>query len=266
VKNGSKLYNLYVTKASITLYRSNFLKLKKFPKPARDQLIIELPCDLGLRTGEIATLRIENIDLENGSILILDSKRYKPYPIPLSYNIAQLIEEVKSGRSEGWLIRQFPRSGKLSDKPITVEAIWHVWKKWAKRAGLPNWRQYTPRLGRHYFAATWHYVKHGNLEVLRRILRHKSLAYTQVYLSRLIFWEDEKAEYERIMNIPNLVKQEYVKTELTANLHENVNCIHEAMCKYYQRYEGHCIHEAVCKYFAKEKLSVKDSERVAAVV
>lgn len=43
---------------------THILKLKEFPKPARDQLCIELTTDIRLRSGEIATLRIENIDLE----------------------------------------------------------------------------------------------------------------------------------------------------------------------------------------------------------
>jgi hypothetical protein len=71
-------------------------------------------------------------------------------------------------------------------------------RKIARQAGVA---EFTPRLLRHYFAAEWH-RQGGSLELLRRILRHKSLAYTQYYLSRLIFFEDLQGEYEKLQAGP----------------------------------------------------------------
>jgi integrase len=240
----------------IVIYRSHILRLKEFPKPARDQLIIELATDMGLRSGEISTLRIENIDLERGRLLIVDSKRKQPYPVPLTYDIAKHIEEVKAGREEGLLILQDERNAWRRGKPVTTIGLCYVWKKWARKAKLPNWRDYNPRLGRHYFACEWA-ARGGNIETLRRILRHKSLLYTQIYLSRLIFYEDIENEYKRIMNIPNIMG-----STLSRDLNPVHTCIHEAMCKHYKEHEGHCIHEAVCKHFATEKLSVRKAATV----
>jgi len=70
-----------------------------------------------------------------------------------------------------------------------------------------NWDRYNLRLLRHYFTATFAIGrdnKPGNLEVLRRILRHKSLAFTQVYSSRLIFYAGIKEEHDRFQRVPQI--------------------------------------------------------------
>jgi integrase len=241
-----------VNKPVIVIHRSHILRLKKFPKPTRDQLCIELATDMGLRSGEISTLRIENIDLEKGKIYIIDSKKKTLYPLALTYEVAQHIDEVKAGREEGWLILQGKRNAWRRGKPMTTIALCYIWRKWAKRAGIPNWRKYNPRLGRHYFACEWA-RRGGNIEILRRILRHSQLTTTQLYLSRLLFWEDEQAEYQRIMNIPNIMGSEPIRVQTSVAGSNPTVCIHEAMCKYYKEHDGRCLHEAVCRYFATEK-------------
>lgn len=223
---------------SITICRADFLKLKSFPKPPRDQLVITLSTDMGFRSGEVASLRIENIDIENGKVLVFDSKKYKFYPIPLPYQVARTYEELlaQEGRREGWVIQQHERCAWRRGKPITTIGLCDIWKRWAKRAQIPNWKQFTPTLGRHCFAAWFFYVKKGNLEILRRILRHKNLLTTQIYLSKLMFYEDVQAEMQRLQTIPTI----------ETNQEE---CGKSEICKYFEAAEkGCCKNQTICKH------------------
>ena len=211
---------------SLTLYGAHFLRLKKIAKPTRDQLIILLPTDMGLRSGEVASLRIEHIDLDSGNVMVRDSKQYKLFPIPLTYEVAKHIQNLlnEDKRDEGWLILQHERVAWRRGKAITTIGLCYNWHKWARKADIPNWKQYTPTLGRHYFAAWWAHVKKGSLEVLRRIMRHKSLAYTQWYIQSLIFYEDVRAEMQRLQAIPQV-------SEVHPDVRRNP-CIHYEVCKF----------------------------------
>jgi hypothetical protein len=70
-----------------------------------------------------------------------------------------------------------------------------------------------PRLLRDYFAAYWFYVKKGNLEVLRQILRHESIDMTDHYVRSMVFQEDIESEYRKVMDdtASSIKKKEEVK-------------------------------------------------------
>jgi hypothetical protein len=168
----------------------------------RDYLLIRLPMKIGLRTGEICTLRIENIDFNSRTFQVLDSKRKKLFPLPLDPVTLDLIKCLIGKRLEGYVFRQ--RKTYLikgQGKPLTRNTVWIRVKTIAEQAGVEN---FNPRILRHYFAAECH-QSHLSLEILRRILRHKSLAYTQLYLARLVFFEDVQREYDQVTSGPFLL-------------------------------------------------------------
>lgn len=223
------------TNHTIIIHRSDVEKLLQFPKKPRDQLIHELAAYMGFRTGEINTVRIEWLDVETGKCYVMDSKKRVLYPIPLNYEIARLAAKVADGRTEGLLIRKFqtgrPRTHE-TDVSMTGDAVWDVVRRSARKAGIRNWRDYNPRLLRHYFAATFAIGrdgKPGNLEVLRRILRHSKLLSLQFYLARLFFFEDVQEEYDRIHSLP--VKE---MKKLNENLFSGQcsKCPARQVCKY----------------------------------
>jgi hypothetical protein len=155
---------------------------------------------IGLRTGEIATLCIENIDFETRTFQVLDSKKKILYPLPLDVLTLQLIRDLCGFRTHGYVFRQ-SRSWKYThgDKPLTDATIWTVIHNIAKAAGVPD---FNPRMLRHYFAAHWIYDLHRSVPALQVILRHESLESTQIYVGRLSFWEDVQREYDGIRNGP----------------------------------------------------------------
>jgi integrase len=157
---------------------------------------------VGLRTGEICSLRVENINFEDKTFYVVDSKRKKLYPLPLDVLTLQLIQDLIGPRREGYVFTREVYSRSWSHaktgKPLCVATVEARLKKIAEATGVKG---FTPRLLRHYFAVEW--LRAGkNLELLRQILRHKSLAYTQFYLSRLVYFEDLQSEYESIQMGP----------------------------------------------------------------
>jgi len=166
----------------------------------RDFLLVRLPMKIGLRTGEIATLCIENINFEKRSFLVLDSKKKTLFPLPLDPLTLELIKELCQFRTHGYVFRQ-SRSWKYckGDRPLTLATIWTVIHKTAYEAGISN---FNPRMLRHYFAAHWIRDQNRSVSGLQDILRHESLESTQVYIGRLSFWEDTQKEYDGIKKGP----------------------------------------------------------------
>jgi len=181
----------------IIVYRRHFEKLLSFPKPLRDQLIIELPIKEGLRTTEVCTLRSQDVDFEHGDLWVLDSKKHRLMVIPLDAEVAQhLAEYIQAhGVKEGILLaaeRKSDRKGKRGR--LSKQAIEYLWNKWCRIVGIPKM---SPRYGRAYFAVDWHVVKGKSLIGLRNVLRHDEISSTEAYLNRIYSYEDTKAEFQR---------------------------------------------------------------------
>ena len=152
--------------------------------PSRNKLLIRMLIATGLRVAELSNLRIEDIDLENGQAIIWMGKGRKQRTVLIDPDTITLLRSFCQGKDpKGLLIGLKPRQ------------IQNVVKHYAKAAGV-RWAEHvSPHRLRDTFAVHW--VRHqGDLESLRRLLGHNSLATTQRYL---VFEFDEvKAQYDRI--------------------------------------------------------------------
>lgn len=252
---------LYSNAKPIIINRADVERLLARPgRKPRNQLTLELAASMGLRTGEIVEARIEWFDIDHGKCLVMDSKKRELFPVPLNYRVARLVAQVAEGREKGLLIRRFAGGRHIKkfyvhlEEPLTGDALWQITRTCARKAGIQNWREYTPRLLRHYFAASFAKGKDdkpGNIEVLRRILRHDSLLTTQFYLARLIFFEDIQEEYDRIHALPIERKEPSKPVNSTIAL-QCSECSARLTCKY----QGDAIHSVwaiSCKYHSPEK-------------
>jgi hypothetical protein len=202
----------------------------------RDYLLIRLGLKIGLRTGEICTLRIENINFEDRNFNVLDSKRKVLYPLPLDQVTLQLIQDHIGERTEGYVFTQkCSWMHAREDRPLTRSTVWFCMRSIAAKVGVKGFK---PRILRQFFAADWA-MQHKNLEVLRRILRHRSLAYTQIYVSKLVFWEDVQNEYDGIQNAPftGNIKAPPIQTSAAEPL----------LSSFYQQHCISCDHVHICK-------------------
>jgi hypothetical protein len=188
---------------------------------------------IGLRTGEIATLRIENIDFESRSFQVLDSKKKILFPLPLDMVTLQLIQDLIRERLEGYVFTR-TQSWKYvkKDLPLSVALIWYIIHEIGLNAGV---RGFKPRMLRQYFAAHWVRDENKSVSTLQEILRHTSLETTQIYIGRMSFWEDTQAEYDQVKSGPFIeFQREETGTVQAQRAHAKVctDCAAIQVCKY----------------------------------
>jgi len=179
------------------LYRRRMLELLGCPKPAFDQLALELPCLMGFRTKEVTTWRAEYIDFLNAETLVLDAKKHRLFTVPLNNQVARHAEEVLNGRGEGYVLQSRSTAWRMPDRPISTVAVWYIWEKWGRRVGFEPTTPLSPVVGRRFFAGEWFYSQGLSLVTLQRILRHSDPVVTMRYVQSLVFWEDVKRDYDR---------------------------------------------------------------------
>jgi len=182
---------------TFVLYRRQMIRLLAWPKPAFDQLILELPCLMGFRAEEVRTWRAEYIDWQEGETQVLDAKKHVLRTVPLNTQAARHAETVLHTRSKGLVLQRRRHTSLDPDKPVSRTALWYVWTKWTARAGLPNAAEISPVVGRRFFAAEWYYGQGLSLVTLQWIMGHKHFETTIRYVRGLVFFEDVKRDYDR---------------------------------------------------------------------
>ena len=197
---------------TIVLRRSDFIRLHDYAQkhaPLRDYCLIRVPMKCGLRPGEIRCLKWSQVDFDNLTLNVLDSKKHRIRLVPMDTLTAEYLRQLKvslKGTVNDWVIQRGTQGGlsawRSLRKPLSYDALDKIVKKWGKAAGCQTWRQMNLYMLRHFFAAHWAYVKRGNIHALSRILGHESVATTQVYLSKLVFYEDLQSEYRRLQAGP----------------------------------------------------------------
>ena len=149
----------------------------------RDQAIIELILQTGLRLTEVARLHVNHVSLPSkiskepgyvGSVTVLGKGR-KQRSVTLNYKACRAIKNylaVRPDVTDSHLFISKFRNG------LSARAIEHRVTKHLKEAGIPNASVHTLR---HTFAT--HTIKRGTkLEVVRQALGHESLETTGIYV------------------------------------------------------------------------------------
>jgi len=150
----------------------------------RNRLIIRILIVTGLRVAELANLRIEDIDMETGEILVLYGKGGKTRTVLVDSETLKILREFCKGRDPKQLLIG-----------LKIRQIQNIVKRYAIAAGV-RWSEYvSPHRLRDTFSVHW-IRSQGDLESLRRLLGHSSLASTQKYL--VFDFEEVKAQYDRI--------------------------------------------------------------------
>ena len=181
---------------NITLDQKDFNDLIKRAKKLQHNVMVRILFVTGMRTGELCTLRIDNIDLTNKTIKILDSKKKIYFDLFIDDETANLlrvyIEQLK--RKTGWLFTD------ETGNHARTKTIQRMIKRWARELGLnKNW---CPRFFRYRFARNW-IINKGSITDLQTILRHTQLNTTVGYIPKIRFTseiENLKREYNRIIN------------------------------------------------------------------
>jgi len=111
-------------------------KAKGVQAPVRDALIIELALNTGLRVSELSNLRIEHLFLKKGqnSLLVKNGKGGKDRVVVFNAKLKNQIREYLDYRTS---ISPYLFPSERGER-MTTSAIQKVFKKLAKRAGLPT--------------------------------------------------------------------------------------------------------------------------------
>jgi integrase len=242
---------VYVPNAkTILLRRSDFLRLHDYTLhhgPLRDFCLFRVPMKCGVRPGEIATLRWENVDFSRLTLNVLDSKKHILSPVPMDLATADYLRELKGDFTEGLVIRHDPncRVWRHLEGRLSKENLQAIVKKRAKLAGCETWQKMRMYDLRHYFAANWAYPadgkRPGNLHTLATILRDNPFT-IHVYLSRLVFYEDIQAEYNRLQTSPFVQSQNGQQTPTVGN-------------EFFDRYCRVCMRRPTCRYIDQAMMS-----------
>ena len=142
----------------------------------RDQCIIELALGTGLRVGEISQLKREDIDLKRGgnSLIVRHGKGNRQRIVKFSSSLKTLIQDYLDYRvSDSIYLFSSERQEYMSSN-----ALQKVFKKWAKKAGLPA--RYSIHSCRHYYATMLLKVS-KNLRLVQMQCGHASPQTTTVY-------------------------------------------------------------------------------------
>ena len=157
--------------------------------PVRDWAILHVALDAGLRASEIAALKVGDLLLEPGqaAIIVRRGKGGKIRTVhigePLRRHLLEFLEWKKlvgePTDPEAYLFLS-PRG-----HPLTRQALWLIFKRYAKMAGLPE--RFTIHSCRHTYASLLYRASRYNLRLVQKQLGHASIRTTQVYADVLSY-------------------------------------------------------------------------------
>ena len=143
----------------------------------RNKCLVMVMLDSGLRRAETTRLRCSDVDLKQRTLLV-NGKCDKQRIVPIGDSCAALLKEYSERMSDRRQRKNDPFFVDRFGNVLDVNAIDAVMQKLKERTGIERLRCH---LLRHTFA-TLYIVDGGNLEMLRVILGHSSIAITQIYL------------------------------------------------------------------------------------
>jgi integrase/recombinase XerD len=146
----------------------------------RDYAMVRCLADLGLRSCEVAALRLEDLDWKAGTLTICAGKSQRSDVLPLPFVTGEAIAEyLCKGRPATGSRAVFVRHRAPRFTPVNTSVIRSAVRQAAVRSGLAD-RLRSPHQLRHSAAAR---MLHGGatLKEIADVLRHRSLDTTAIY-------------------------------------------------------------------------------------
>jgi integrase/recombinase XerD len=149
------------------------------PRGLRDKALIEVLYATGLRVSELVSLRIQNLNFDEGYLTCV-GKGDKERLVPLGQEAATWVRRyLADGRpallhgASPWLFVNARDGG-----PLSRVGFWKVLKEYGIKAGVS--RDLSPHVLRHSFAT--HLLERGaDLRAIQAMLGHADLSTTQIY-------------------------------------------------------------------------------------
>ena len=138
----------------------------------RDRVIIALGFYAGLRVSEICKLKIEDLDLDEGTLLVQHGKGDKDRYLPVPAKLSEVLGPWLGARRRGYVIPS-PRGGHYDSRTLQ-----RMIARTARDAGIQ--KRVTPHVLRHTYA-TRLLNTGANLREVQELLGHSSVRVTEVY-------------------------------------------------------------------------------------
>jgi site-specific recombinase XerD len=146
----------------------------------RDRAILLLLARLGLRAGDVAYLRLSDIDWKSAEVSVCGKGR-RPTRLPLTQEVGQaIVAYLKNGRPRTNTTTLFIRCRAPFCAFGSPGAVSHIVDRAFRRSGVVRPSRGAAHLLRHSFATSM--LRQGaSLEDIAKILRHRSIETTQIY-------------------------------------------------------------------------------------
>ncbi len=141
--------------------------------------ILEIAYASGLRLAELRNLRLEQLHLEDGFVIVI-GKGNKERLVPVGKKAVEALEHYLHVGRPKLVTPRSPANVFLTQRgtPFAQSTIWARIKERVTRAGIE--RNVTPHMLRHSFAT--HLMENGaDLRVIQELLGHASISTTEVY-------------------------------------------------------------------------------------
>lgn len=149
----------------------------------RDYAILLLACRLGLRAGDIRTLKLDGLNWEDATIELIQSKTNSPFVLPLTEEVGEaLIHYLKSGRPKTPHREVFLKLRSPFEPLNRNDHLYHIVRHWRQLAGITF--RTKQRQGLHslrHSLATRLLHEETPFQTISEILGHASLESTRIY-------------------------------------------------------------------------------------
>jgi len=149
----------------------------RYPTGERNQTMLRLMLNTGLRLAEVTALKWRDIDLTTGKLMVRQGKGSKDRTL--------WVAEADIDRLRSWRERQAAQCGQcehvfttLQGQPLGHRYVQRMVKRYAAKAGID--KNISPHTLRHSFATDL-YRETSKIRLVQKILGHSDLSTTMIY-------------------------------------------------------------------------------------
>jgi len=173
----------------------------------RNQIVILMLLDSGLRVSELVNIEIEDVNLPEGHIKIRHAKGARERFVPIGSVVQKYLWKYINMHRRPMTDRIMRLFLSESGLPLTRSGIQQMLRRYGKQAGI-NGVRCSPHTFRHTFAKNY-LLNGGDIFSLQKILGHSSLASVRMYLNLVA--ADVKKQHRRFSPVDNMAENRDLK-------------------------------------------------------